>query len=505
MLFSGPSPHVDRAAATPDNGVLAAPRDAPGSDFDGDGYADLAASAEIWADGGGESVFPGVVFVLYGSAGGLTRTGMQRWTAADFVAGDQDEFFGEALAVGDFDGDGYSDLAVGSAEVPFGDVSQSNAGRVRIVYGSSSGLTRERSQLWSQDTPGVRGKAEAEDGFGSVLVAADFGRGDQDDLAIGVGGENGSSGAVAVVYGSTTGLGVAANQLWTQASRGVPGKRTRAQEGFGLSLAAAPFSGGAHADLAVGVPCDRVGGRDEAGSVNVLRGSAAGLTSKGAQLWNQQMAGIKGTPEQGDWFGWSLVAGHFAGRRSADLAVGVSGENEGSGAVNVIYGASRGLTAKGDQIWSHRTKGLGDRRRLDSDLGLQLVTGNFGHDHRGRRYDDLVATAYDSKGVNLVAVIYGAAGGLSTKHSRGWDLDSPGIQGEMVPNGTSFGSALAAGRFGGRELDDLVIGDDQYDGGLFVVINGSASGLTAARNRLWTAASFRQPELTYLGKALAAG
>ena len=137
--------------------------------------------------------------------------------------------------------------------------------------------------------------------------------------------------------------------------------------------------------------------------------------------------------------------------------------------------------------------------------GLALITGNFGHDYHGRRYDDLVATAYDSKGVDLVEIIYGSAGGLSTKHSRGWDLDSPGIQGEMIPNGTSFGTALAAGRFDGRERDDLVIGDDAYDEGLFVVINGSPSGLTAARNRLWTADDFRQPGLMYLGKALTSG
>jgi hypothetical protein len=504
MLLMGLPGPVDRAVATPEVGGPVAPRSNHLSDFDGDGYADLAVSAEIWPDGD-VNAYPGVVFVLYGSDRGLTRTRMQRWTAADFLAGDQDELFGNALAVGDFDGDGHSDLAVGSAELPLADVAQANGGRVRIVYGSSAGLTRERSQLWSQDTPGVRGTTEGEDGFGSVLVTADFGRGDQDDLAIGVGGENGSTGAVAVLYGSTTGLATGGNQLWTQASPGVPGRRSAGQEGFGLSLAAARFAGGAYVDLAVGVPGDRVGGRDDAGSVNVLRGSTAGLTSQGAQLWNQRTAGIKGSAEQGDAFGSSLAAGHFSGRRSADLAVGVSGENGDHGAVNVIYGAPRGLTAKGDQIWSRRTKGLGDRRRLDSDLGLALITGNFGHDYHGRRYDDLIATAFDAKNTNLVEIIYGSAGGLSTKHSRGWDLDSPGIQGEMSPNGTRFGTALAAGRFDGREHDDLVIGDDAYNEGLFVVVNGSFSGLTAARNRLWTADDFRQPGLTYLGKALASG
>ncbi len=190
-------------------------------------------------------------------------------------------------------------------------------------------------------------------------------------------------------------------------------------------------------------------------------------------------------------------ASDFDGDGYADLAV--------SAEIWPATARREGVTAKGDQIWSRRTKGLGDRRRLDSDLGLALITGNFGHDYNGRRYDDLVATAYDSTGVDLVEIIYGSAGGLSTKHSRGWDLDSPGIQGEMIPNGTSFGTALAAGRFDGREHDDLVIGDDAYDEGLFVVINGSPSGLTAARNRLWTADDFRQPGLMYLGKALTSG
>lgn len=60
---------------------------------------------------------------------------------------------------------------------------------------------------------------------------------------------------------------------------------------------------------------------------------------------------------------------------------------------------------------------------------VRLASGSFGRDDAGRRYDDLVATAYDSKNVNLVEVIDGSAGGLSPKHSRGWDLDSCGVRG----------------------------------------------------------------------------
>src|SRR4051812_4533415 len=53
-------------------------------------------------------------------------------------------------------------------------------------------------------------------------------------------------------------------------------------------------------DLAIGVPSDDVGGVVDAGQVNVLRGSAGGLTAAGAQLWNQDSPGVPGTAEDID-------------------------------------------------------------------------------------------------------------------------------------------------------------------------------------------------------------
>ena len=71
-------------------------------------------------------------------------------------AGDQ---FGAVLTTGDFNGDGYADLAVG---VPGEDVgSISDAGAVHVLYGSVSGLTSTWDQLWTQDSPGVPGVAQA--------------------------------------------------------------------------------------------------------------------------------------------------------------------------------------------------------------------------------------------------------------------------------------------------------------------------------------------------------
>jgi hypothetical protein len=72
------------------------------------------------------------------------------------------------LAGGDFDGDGYDDLAIG---VPYEDVgATADAGAVNVVYGSGSGLC-ENLQFWHQDSSGISGAAEESDGFGSALVA----------------------------------------------------------------------------------------------------------------------------------------------------------------------------------------------------------------------------------------------------------------------------------------------------------------------------------------------
>jgi hypothetical protein len=89
--------------------------------------------------------------------------------------------------------------------------------------------------------------------------------------------------------------------------------------------------------------------------------------------------------------------------------------------------------------------------------------------------------------------------------SQLWTLNSPGTGGEEPWSGSSFGSALAAARFGGAgPYGALVVVAGESDG-VVLVINGSASGLTATRSRRWTTPDFRQPGPLYIDKALAAG
>jgi hypothetical protein len=68
-------------------------------------------------------------------------------------------------------------------------------------------------------------------------------------------------------------------------------------------LAAGDFDGDGFDDLAIGVPEEDVGGASDAGAVNVLFGSAAGLTAAGSQIWHQDSAGVPGAAENFDRFG----------------------------------------------------------------------------------------------------------------------------------------------------------------------------------------------------------
>ena len=135
--------------------------------------------------------------------------------------------FGLSVAAGDFNGDGYSDLAIG---VPNENVTGAvGAGAVNVIYGNTTGLESTGNQLWSQNSGSILDTAEASDNFGFVLVAGDFNKNGKDDLAIGVPLEDiatsttniSNAGAVNVIYGSSTRLTSSGNQFWSQNSSNI--------------------------------------------------------------------------------------------------------------------------------------------------------------------------------------------------------------------------------------------------------------------------------------------
>jgi hypothetical protein len=219
------------------------------------------------------------------------------------------------LTTGEFNGDGYADIAIG---VPFEDLSLRGAGGVNVLYGSASGLqtAAPEDQFWTQDSLDVQDQAETRDWFGWALAAGDFNFDGFGDLAIGVRTEDiglmFNAGAVQVLYGSPGGLQAVSpdDQFWSQDSPGVE-DQAEVEDEFGWALEAADVNGDHFADLAIGVPLEDVDTITDAGTAHILYGSAAGLQtdSPAAQYWSQDSPDVKDQSEPGDEFGDAFVGG----------------------------------------------------------------------------------------------------------------------------------------------------------------------------------------------------
>jgi hypothetical protein len=161
--------------------------------------------------------------VIYGrDSNGLNAAGDQMWHQdVPSIEGGAEggDLFGDALAAGDFDGDGRDDLAIGAPTEDVGNIQ--NAGAVNVIYGlNSAGLNAAGDQMWHQNIPHIEGGAEAYDYFGAALAAGDFDNDGRADLTISVDeaiGDIDQAGAVSVIYGqNSAGLNAAGDQLWHQ-------------------------------------------------------------------------------------------------------------------------------------------------------------------------------------------------------------------------------------------------------------------------------------------------
>ncbi len=445
-------------------------------DFNNDGEEDLAMGV---GDDVVNGVEAGAVNVLYGTSFGLDAAGDQLWSQAgiDVVgveeAGDQ---FGQALTAGDFNGDGYADLAIG---VPGEDIGKlANAGMVNVLYGSETGLSALGNQQWHQDVLDVEGDPQAFDRFGDALTAGDFNGDGEDDLAIGVPGELvnlvDDAGLVQVLYGSPTGLDVAGQQSWSQDSAGVPGALE--DDAFGSSLAAGDFNGDGEDDLAVGAPDEAVGVLGSAGAANVLYGSGSGLTGDSSQIFHQDVDGIPGVAEANEQFGDSLTAGDFNGDGDDDLAIGAPGDVvdglTAAGAVHVLNGSGTGLTVDSNQVWTQGSPGIESDLQANDRFGASLASGDFNNDSD----DDLAVgvTGEDIGKLNAagaVNVILGSGAGLTATDDQIFQQGVNGILG--TPDaGADFGDAVAAGDLNGDGADDLAIGVPDND--IDAIVNAGA-------------------------------
>jgi hypothetical protein len=336
-------------------------------DFDGDGLDDLAVGASRSTAG---DVAGGAFGVLYGGSTGLDRTRTQ-WITQDTPGvpsgpGTVDQF-GHSLAAADFTGDGRDDLAVGSPGERIGTVR--NTGAVTVLAGSAAGLDPTTGRMWHQNSAGVPGANENNDRFGATLAAGDMNDDGRADLAIGAPweaiGDEEFAGAITVIRfgGNLTPSGF---QAFHQNTPGVPGTAERV-DWFGFALAFGDVTGDGRADLAIGSYGEAIGTLADTGSVTMLYGATAGLTTGGAMAFTQASPSVPGANESGDQFGWALHVIRHAGAARYDLAVGSPGEDvdafPDAGGLVILNGGSGGLT------------GAGSRAFYSTDLVGGAVTG----------------------------------------------------------------------------------------------------------------------------------
>jgi hypothetical protein len=434
------------------------------ADFDGDGRQDLAVGEPARSS---SAVASGAVHVHYfqnpgGLAAGLTAGQFWRQGHAGVPsAPEANDFWGYSLAAGDFDGDGYADLAIGAPFESVGAVER--AGAVTVLRGSAARLTAAGVQTLHQDANDVvgtplPGSATAHAFFGATLASGDFDDDGFDDLAIGIPqgvvpfSAVGFPGTVQVLYGSATGLRVRPGGGSGLLSAGTYGWALAPEDLFGRALATADFDQDGFDDLAIGLPGRDQAGQQDVGAIVVARGGGNGL---GAAKLAIQSLGIAVAAKAGASHGASLAAGDFDGDGFPDLAAGRPGQEteDGailSGAVHLYWGAAHALETGAPG----KTLALSAPTSM-REMGIRLAAGDFDGDGAA----DLIVTGQsDQLASDAGAIAYfpgGKLGPTNGDHELWWQ-GSGGLPGTPGVE-EFFGFALATGDLDHDGTDDLVV------------------------------------------------
>ena len=287
--------------------------------------------------------------------------------------------FGRSLAAGDFNDDGFDDLAIG---VPGEEM-------VIRIRGSLSGLEFTGVSMLHRGTAGVPGDQGNDERFGWALAFCDFNGDGFDDLAIGapdthVAGFN-QAGEVVILEGSTTemvGDPVAISQNNT------PGA-VEFGDFFGDVLACgnvgAPNAIFSAEDLAVASTGENVGSIADAGAVTVIFGGNGELDLGTAQLWTSDDFGV--ASETSARFGQSLAVGNLIGFSAGDLAIGAYATagnfSPAEGRVVVLEGGTAGVgNLRSFHFGPEGSAGIDAGETGNVFFGNVLAAGDFNGDNR---------------------------------------------------------------------------------------------------------------------------
>ncbi|MFD6983856.1 FG-GAP repeat protein [Streptomyces sp. NPDC059956] len=184
-------------------------------DINADGYQDFVGGTA--ADTVNDHI--GRLNIAYGGPKGFSTTipAETYLQATPGVPGttERNDHWGEAVAMGDTDGDGYADIVIGAPFENAGDGTEW-AGAVTVLRGSAKGLTITGAKLITQNTTGVPSASEVHDWFGTAVSAVDTDNDGRSEVYVGGPGEDLYSGQVWKLptgASGVTGLGATAFKL----------------------------------------------------------------------------------------------------------------------------------------------------------------------------------------------------------------------------------------------------------------------------------------------------
>ncbi|WP_405716407.1 MULTISPECIES: VCBS repeat-containing protein [unclassified Streptomyces] len=365
------------------------------ADLDHDGYADLVGRLRATTTDGDRGI---VLAVNWGGASGLSKNA----TLLKPVPGDQGDATGD-LDVGDVDGDGTTNIAVGdvrrgghvlhgpvgrtgkwsrvssfsidgtavldTSEIAVGDVTGDGVGDLVILGFGPDDPWQQHTYLLKGGRTGFAAPVEIKDADGSGVGGTAVGIADLDkdghgDIVIGRGDEWAQSdtpvkkgGALFISYGGPKGRSTARKPVWiNQDTEGVPGT-AEFHDRMGYSLALGDTDGDGYPDIATGLPNEKINGIADAGRVLVFKGGPKGVSGAGSKEFGQYTAGVPGVAEAGDQFGGAVALGDYDGRGRAEMVAGAPTENSGRGALWIFGTDVGGIVAKGSVSFGAATIG----------------------------------------------------------------------------------------------------------------------------------------------------